>query len=214
VISLSVRWFLLQAREMWLKFWTVTENSNGDSEKAWPRTTVPERGQNRRPGGLKWRRTILLGALFCSISLSITIAGTVIASRLTLNSLEIPLLGVEVRRFLFQGDYNDARKLKTLVQVGINLLSTILLSSSNYSMQCLSAPTRTELDKAHETGRWLDIGILSFRNLTQIKPVRTIIWLLLGASSLPLQLVYEDRDTRSIAGCLHPLQFQLCFTSP
>jgi hypothetical protein len=77
------------------------------------------------------------------------------------------------------------------------LLSTILLASSNYAMQCLSAPTRTELDQAHTKTQWLDIGILSFRNLTQIKTVRMLFWLLLGVSSLPLHLVYVVPRTRS-----------------
>jgi hypothetical protein len=71
----------------------------------------------------------------------------------------------------------------------INALSTILLSASNYTMQCLSAPTRSEVDDAHSTGKWLDIGVPSVRNLGRIARKRVILWWLLGASSLPLHLL-------------------------
>lgn len=47
----------------------------------------------------------------------------------------------------------------------INILSTVLLAASNYCMQCGSAPTRKDVDKAHLQHRWLDIGVPSIRNL-------------------------------------------------
>lgn len=39
---------------------------------------------------------------------------------------------------------------------------------SSHFQQCLSAPTRKDLDRAHKDGRSLDIGVLSMRNLLQI----------------------------------------------
>jgi hypothetical protein len=71
----------------------------------------------------------------------------------------------------------------------INILSTALLTSSNYCMQILSAPSREELDWAHAHGTWLDIGIISFRNLRYVKRERLVFWLILGLSSLPLHLL-------------------------
>lgn len=56
-------------------------------------------------------------------------------------------------------------------------------------MQRLCAPSRQDIDQAHLNGRHLDIGAQSLRNLANIGPKRTIIWLLLGASSFPLHLV-------------------------
>lgn len=79
--------------------------------------------------------------------------------------------------------------MNTGIHLAINALSTILLSSSNYCMQCLSAPTRKELDNAHSKGKWLDIGVMSTRNLRGIATKRVVLWWLLGISSLPLHLL-------------------------
>lgn len=86
---------------------------------------------------------------------------------------------------LFEGDCTTASKLNTGIHFLINALSTILLSSSNYCMQCLSAPTRKELDDAHSKGRWLDIGVMSTRNLRSIATKR-VASLSTCCSSLPL----------------------------
>jgi hypothetical protein len=56
--------------------------------------------------------------------------------------------------------------------------------------QCLSAPTRLELDRAHQKGESLDVGILSLRNLSRIPRRKLILWGCLAASSLPLHLLY------------------------
>lgn len=90
---------------------------------------------------------------------------------------------------LLQGDCERVKRLNSGLHILINILSTILLSGSNYCMQCLSAPTRREVDKAHASQRWLDIGIPSVRNLRYISRWRLALWLLLGASSVPLHLL-------------------------
>lgn len=74
----------------------------------------------------------------------------------------------------------------------INILSTLLLGASNYSMQCLSSPTRREIDKAHNEGIWLDIGVPSVRNLRRISTTRVTLWWLLAISSIPLHLLYNS----------------------
>lgn len=51
------------------------------------------------------------------------------------------------------------------LQVIITVLGTLQLGASNYSMQCLSSPTRQEIDKAHSQGIWLDIGVPSLREM-------------------------------------------------
>jgi hypothetical protein len=143
---------------------------------------VPEKIQNQHQRGTKWRRSILLGALCCLVSLIINIVVAILASR-------SPMDTDGNRRTLFQGDCTHARRLNTSIHLAINLLGTVLLASSNYAMQCLSAPTRTELDKAHAKTIWLDIGIPSFRNLARIGRFRLIGWVVLAISSLPLHLV-------------------------
>jgi hypothetical protein len=90
---------------------------------------------------------------------------------------------------LSEGDCERIKTLNSGVHILINVLSTIMLSGSNYCMQCLSAPTRVEVDKAHAARKWLDIGVPSFRNLRHIGRRRLILWLLLGTSSIPLHLL-------------------------
>lgn len=76
----------------------------------------------------------------------------------------------------------------------INVLSTVLLSGSNYCMQCLSAPTRADINAAHRRGKWLDVGVPSIHNLVGggIERRRTVLWVVLGLSSLPLHLFYNS----------------------
>lgn len=90
---------------------------------------------------------------------------------------------------LYEGDCDRVDQLNTGVHLLINLLSTVLLSSSNYSMQCLSAPTRNDIDNAHARRMWLDIGVPSIHNLRRISKKRALVWALLGLSSLPLHLL-------------------------
>ena len=56
-------------------------------------------------------------------------------------------------------------------------------------MQRLSAPSRGDIDRAHAKRRWLDIGIPSVRNFGSMSTKAKILWILLGASSVPLHLL-------------------------
>ena len=93
---------------------------------------------------------------------------------------------------LQHGDCNKTKQVDLWLHLLINVLSTLLLGASNYTMQCLSAPTREELDNAHMQGRWLDIGVPSIRNLASIAPSRRVLWILLLLSSIPLHLLYNS----------------------
>lgn len=95
----------------------------------------------------------------------------------------------ENRGLLYQGNCDYAKELDTGLHVLINVLSTVLLSGSNYCMQCLSAPTRHEVDEAHAVNKWLDIGIPSLRNLKHVSRQNLVLWLLLALTSLPLHLL-------------------------
>lgn len=95
-----------------------------------------------------------------------------------------------------------AKKTATLAfwtHLVINILSTLLLGASNYSMQCLSSPTRSEVDKAHGQGIWLDIGVPSIRNLRRLSVSRIVLWWLLAISSLPLHLLYNSAVFSSLS---------------
>lgn len=90
---------------------------------------------------------------------------------------------------IFSGNCNTVSRLELGLHLLINIFSTTLLAASNYCMQVLSAPTREEVDLAHVKYKWLDIGILSVRNLFFIDKRRTGLWLLLGLLSMPLHLL-------------------------
>jgi hypothetical protein len=91
---------------------------------------------------------------------------------------------------LLQGECSKITRYNIVAHLIINVMSTLLLSGSNYSMQCLSAPTRRDIDNAHKQGIALDIGIPSLRNLVAFRPNwKVLMWTLLGISSLPLHLL-------------------------
>lgn len=90
---------------------------------------------------------------------------------------------------IIEGDEALVSRWNTALHVLINALSTLLLSTSNYTMQVLSSPTRDDVDAAHAKGRWLDIGLLSSRNLRSIPRRRAALWLALALSSIPLHLL-------------------------
>jgi hypothetical protein len=74
----------------------------------------------------------------------------------------------------------------------INILSTILLCASNYTMQVLNSATREDVDRAHSQGKYLDIGIFSTCNLQQITKKRLILWWMLGILLVPLHILYAN----------------------
>ena len=92
----------------------------------------------------------------------------------------------------FEGSCEVVNSWATWLHIIINALSSILLSASNYTMQCLSAPTRREIDKAHARGDWMDIGVAGMRNLFKIRWPRIILWWCLALSSVPIHLLYNS----------------------
>lgn len=55
-----------------------------------------------------------------------------------------------------QGSYKQTKKLSLWLHLAINVL---MLSASNYTMQCLSSPTRLDIDKAHAFGWILEFPV-------------------------------------------------------
>lgn len=90
---------------------------------------------------------------------------------------------------VFNGSCSKVQRMDIWTHLAINALSTLLLGGSNYCMQCLCAPTRSEVDIAHSRGTWLDIGVPSVRNLGKLSKPRVMLWWMLGLSSVPLHLM-------------------------
>lgn len=137
-------------------------------------------GHCRLPEGWRFGATIGATLSLCVLIGNIIVLITASASRGDL---------VSTFQTVREGNCSHIEHMAVGIHLIINAVSTLLLGASNYCMQCLSAPTRAEVNKAHEEGRYLDIGVSSLRNLRAIKRGRLACWLLLGLSSLPLHLM-------------------------
>lgn len=82
------------------------------------------------------------------------------------------------------GSYESVSNLSGWVHLAINVSSVALLAGSNYCMQCLSSPTRAEVDAAHAEGSYLNIGTSSWRNVLRSRKRRIFILSLLTLSSV------------------------------
>jgi len=51
-----------------------------------------------------------------------------------------------------ESDYSAVRKSSNILHVAINILLIVLLGAPNFTMQCLIAPTRRDINKAHSKG--------------------------------------------------------------
>lgn len=130
-----------------------------------------------------WRTGALIAAIMALVSLLINLGFAIV--------LVAKGLAVEGLATLYEGSCQSVRDRNLWSHIAINILSTILLSGSNYCMQCLGAPTRKEVDHAHQKGVWLDIGAPSIRNLRHIATYKVVLWWMLGLSSIPLHMMYE-----------------------
>ncbi|KAI1325094.1 hypothetical protein F5Y16DRAFT_278388 [Xylariaceae sp. FL0255] len=100
---------------------------------------------------------------------------------------------------LYDDDCTTVKDLDRYLHLLINILSTGLLSASNYCMQLQAAPTRAEINRAHHEGKWLDIGVSSLRNLAFISNWRRFTWALLALSSVPVHLIYNSAVFQTLA---------------
>ncbi|RTE77655.1 hypothetical protein BHE90_007883 [Fusarium euwallaceae] len=132
-----------------------------------------------------WRFGLFAGAASCAVVFIINLFTTIWAmKRDKKNKIGQPVLQ--------EGPCSDMRYLNTGLHLVINALSSVMLAASNYGMQCISAPTRADVDKAHFEGKWMDIGVPSVHNLWRLPTKRVALWGLLMVSSLPLHLLYNS----------------------
>jgi hypothetical protein len=142
-----------------------------------------ERIQRKKRKRLQgWRFGVALSATTATTILIINLALTLWASlRYSLSH------GFGI---VYEGDCDVVNSRGLWLHVLVNGLSSVLLSGSNYTMQCLTSPTRRECDIAHARGDWLDIGVSGVRN-SRISGQRRIFYFLLAASSIPTHLLYN-----------------------
>ena len=135
-----------------------------------------------------WRQGYHFGVVCCASITGIVFFINLISIIVATQNIDISYgLGT-----LQRGDCIRTKNLSQWLHLLINLLGTLLLGASNYCMQCLSSPTREDIDRTHRKNLWLDIGVPSLRNLRRIPWNRTLVWGILGVSSLPLHWVYNS----------------------
>ena len=130
-----------------------------------------------------WQTWILICAASAGLTFCFNLALTIWASTFGLKN------GTATIKV---GKCSDIKTWDLWFHLGINVLSSTLLAASNYTMQCLSAPVRKEIDKGHRKRIAFDIGIPSLKNLIRISRMKLILWGLLAVSSIPLHLVYNS----------------------
>ncbi|KAG9230910.1 hypothetical protein BJ875DRAFT_470951 [Amylocarpus encephaloides] len=118
-------------------------------------------------------------------------AGTVLLLNLafSITAAVISQSGMHIGE-LFEGDCEMVSRADSALHLAINIMGTILLGASNYTMQCISAPTRAEVSRQHSRGRYLDIGLPSIRNLHGRK--KKILFTLLVVSTMPLHFLWNS----------------------
>jgi hypothetical protein len=142
----------------------------------------PDRGKKRKLQG--WRFGLAMSTSAATFVLVMNVLVVIVAAS---NSKIEDGIGT-----LHTGKCSAVNKWNTALHVLINAISSVLLSASNYAMQCLTSPTRNECNDAHARGDWLDIGVAGVRNLTRISRRRRILWVLLAASSIPIHLLFNS----------------------
>jgi hypothetical protein len=72
----------------------------------------------------------------------------------------------------------------------INILSTAMLGASNYCMQCLASPSRSQVDEAHKKQVWLRIGVPNIWDLLRRqRGKRQLLGWVLLLTSWPIHLM-------------------------
>lgn len=129
-----------------------------------------------------------MGVALCAFT-----AGTVLVINVFVTIWGSAKFGVHGSLVTIQdGDCSKTTQLSLWLHLAINILSTLLLGASNYCMQCLSSPSRPEIDRAHSRHIWLDIGVPSVRNLRRVSWNKIILWWLFAISTIPLHLLYNS----------------------
>lgn len=140
------------------------------------------RGKSRRGLPLKWKTCVYASSASVLAVLIVNVAVTAWASATFVRTDGIGTA--------YEGNCSVTTAWARWLHIGINVLSSVLLSCSNYCMQLLVAPTRREVDRAHSKNVWLQIGVPSVRNLYYVSSRRIMLWWLLALSSIPLHLLW------------------------
>ncbi|OTB05540.1 hypothetical protein M426DRAFT_10585 [Hypoxylon sp. CI-4A] len=136
-------------------------------------------------GQPKWRRTAVINiALTFSCGISLIIFIIVVTARQPASAHSTSII--------YEGDCQRTEWINVLFHAFISLTSSLILASTRFFMQILSSPSRKEIDRAHMRLRSLEIGISSLKNLRFVSHIKSIGWLSLLVSSVPIHLFFNS----------------------
>lgn len=144
------------------------------------------RFQREKDQQREWVIGVLISAFSASTILFLNIVLTVIAVSLSYPKFRSRDFSSAV---LYRGNCAISENWARGLHLLINILGTIMLAASNYCMQCLSSPSRQNVDNAHAQRKWLNIGVSSIKNLRFVGRRRLTLWMGLLVSSLPIHLL-------------------------
>ncbi|KAL2264806.1 hypothetical protein VTJ83DRAFT_7316 [Remersonia thermophila] len=98
---------------------------------------------------------------------------------------------VEGRTAVFSGGCDKARRIDWALHAVVSVLGVALLAGAHYAFQVLTSPTRDEVSSAHHRHVWLDVGVPSFRNLRHIETRRAVLAVVVLASAVCVQAMYN-----------------------
>jgi hypothetical protein len=130
-----------------------------------------------------WRFGVFVSIIAVTICLVAELIMLICA--MTLNKAGGDKNGIGV---LYVGDCAKVERINTILAIPLNVIATVLVATSNYVMQCLSAPSRREVDEAHAAGSYLNIGISSVHNLLHKMSWKSALWLSLVLTTVPIHL--------------------------
>ncbi|OJD17200.1 hypothetical protein AJ78_02693 [Emergomyces pasteurianus Ep9510] len=139
------------------------------------------------------QRTWIRGAILCAY----------IASFVLLFNVIVTLIAV-IRAYgrygslkfiyapIYEGKCSVSSNWNTALHFLINCIGAATLATSSYCMQCLGSPSRADTDRAHNQGKWLEIGTASISNFRFVGYKRLSLWLVLLLTSLPIHTIYNS----------------------
>jgi len=89
---------------------------------------------------------------------------------------------------LYEGHCEKVKRLSILLLLPLNIIGTVLISTSNYVMQAVSAPTREEVDQSHAKGGFRNIGMPTSYDMVFARPYKSTLWWILALTTVPIHL--------------------------
>lgn len=102
---------------------------------------------------------------------------------------------------LYEGSCDKVKNLSIWLLLPLNIAATVLIGTSNYVMQVMTAPSRSEIDQAHRNAQSVIIGGMTFlQNFGTSRDARArrIVWWTLVCSSLPIHLLLNSAIYSSV----------------